>query len=184
MSANATAAWGAGFKAVRATKKRCRLVVAVSLIVQLSGTAVPAGSEEGPAASAPLPPPLPAAPPATGLQQPQGTMPSEASRRVLPQSHPHVERAVQASHLRKPNNDPDRVDHSTRAARGEKRLGRHLIGDVERAEAHSVPRVASTMTPPLAPLPFPFGYFPSAPPAYQYAPVYPPPWPPGPVVPR
>jgi hypothetical protein len=184
MSANATAACVAGFRAVRATEKRCRLVVAVSLIVQLSGTAVPAGGEEGPAASAPLPPPLPAAPPATGLQQPQGATPSEASRRVLPQSHSHVERALEASHLRKPNNDPYRVDHSTRAVRGEKRLGRHLIGDVERSGAHSVPRVASTMTPPLAPLPFPFGYFPSAPSAYQYAPVFPPPWPPGPVVPR
>ena len=184
MSASAAAACGAGFKAGGATKRRCRFAVAVSLIVLLSGTAVPAGSEDGPAASAPLPPPLPAAPPATRLQQLQGATPSEASRRVLRQSNPHVDRAIQASHLRKPNNDPYRVDHSTRAVRGEKQLGRRLIGDVERAEAHSVPRVASTMTPPLAPLPFPFGYFPSAPPAYEYAPVYPPPWPPGPVVPH
>jgi hypothetical protein len=184
MSASATAPCGAGFKAAGANKKLRRLAVAVFLSVLLSGTAVPAGSEDGPAASAPLPPPLRAALPASGLQQPQGVTPSEASRRVLPQSHPHVERAIQAPHLRKPNNDPYRVDHSTRAARGEKRPGRHSIGDVERAEAHSVPRIASTMIPPPAPLPFPFGYFPSASPAYGYAPVYPPPWPPGPAVPH
>jgi hypothetical protein len=42
-------------------------------------------------------------------------------------------------------------------------------------EAHTVPRVASTMIPPFAPLPFPFGYFPGGPPTYGYAPVYPPP---------
>jgi hypothetical protein len=184
MSANATASGGAGSTAAGETKKRHRLAVAVSLTVLLSGAVVSAGGEDGPAASAPLPPPLPAAPPATGLPQPQGATPSEASRRMLQQSNPRAERATQAAHARKRNNDQHRVDHATRAARGEKRHGQRAIGEVERGEPYDVPQVASTMMPPFAPPPFPFGYLPGAPPAYAYAPVYPAPWPPGPVLPR
>jgi hypothetical protein len=46
---------------------------------------------------------------------------------ALPQSDPPAERAMQASHLHKRNDDPHRVDHSTRAARGEKRRGRRCL---------------------------------------------------------
>lgn len=184
MSANAAASCGAGSKAAGATKKRHRFAVVVSLTVLLSGAAVSAGSEDGPAASAPLPPPLPAAPPVTGLQRPQDATPSEASRRVPPQSHPRAERAMQASHPHKRNGDPHNVDHSTRNARGEKRVGQRAVGGVGREEAYTLLRVASTMMPPFAPLPFPFGYMPSTPLAYGYTPVYPPPWPLGPALPR
>lgn len=176
MSVNATASGGAGSKAAGATQKRHRLAVAVSLTVLLSGAVISAGGDDGPAASAPLPPPLPTALPATGLPQPQGVTPTDAS--------PRAERAMQAAHGRKRNNDPHSVDRTTRAARDKKRLGQRAIGDVERGEPHNVPRVASTMMPPFAPLPFPFGYIPGAPPAYGYAPVYPAPWPPGPALPR
>ena len=184
MSANATAAGCARSNAAGATKKCHRLAVAVSLTLLLSGAEVLAGNEDGPAASAPLPPPLPAAPLATGLQQPHGVTPSETSPHALPQSDPRTERAMQALHLHNRNNGPYRVDHSTRAARGEKRLGQRAVGGVGREEAYTVPRVASTRMPPFAPLPFPFGYMPGAPPPYGYTPVYPTPWPPGPALPR
>ena len=172
MSANATASGGVGSKAAGATRKRHRLAVAVLLAVLLSGAVVSAGDEDGPAASAPLPPPLPAAPSATGLQQPQGVTPTEAS--------PRAQRAIRAAHGRKRNNEPHSVDRTTRAARDKKRLGQGAIGDVGRREPHHVPQVASTMMPPFSPSPFPFGYIPGVPPAYGYAPVYPAPWPPGP----
>lgn len=184
MSANVSASCGAGFKVAGSTKKRHCLAVAVSLTMLLSAAAVSAGGEDGPMASAPLPPPLPVAPPATGLQQPRGVAPSRAPRRVLPQPHPRAERGTQVTHLHKRNHDPHHIDHSTRAAQDEKRLGQRAVGDVEREEAHTVPRVASTMIPPFAPLPFPFGYFPGGPPTYGYAPVYPPPLPPSPALPR
>jgi hypothetical protein len=184
MSANATAACCARSKAAGATKKCYRLAVAVSLTVLLSGAEVSAGNEDGPAASAPLPPPLPAAPPATGLQRPQGMTPTETPRLALPQSHPRADHAMQASHLHKRNNGSHRVGHSTRSAQGEKRSGRRSIGDVEREQSYTFPRVASTLMPPFAPLPFPYGYMPSAPPPYGYTPVYPTPWPPGPALPR
>src|SRR6516162_1276253 len=72
MSANAPASSGAGAKTAVSARTAYRLILAVSLTALLSGAAVPAGSQEGPMASAPLPPPLPPAPPAAGLQQPPG----------------------------------------------------------------------------------------------------------------
>lgn len=176
MSANVSDFCSAGPKTPGWSKKRHRLAVAVSLTVLLSGAEVSAGGEDGPMASAPLPPLLPAAPPSSTLQQPQDVAPSRAARRVLPQCNLRAERGMQVAHLHK-RNDPHRVDHSKRAAQGERRLG-------QRAEAYTVPQAASTMIAPLAPLPFPFGYMPGAPPAYGYALVYPPPWPPGPALPR
>jgi len=163
-------------KTAGSTKTRYPLV-AVFLTVLLSGAEISFGAEDGPMATAPLPPPVQAAPPATGLQQPQDATPSPASRHVLPQSHPRTGRGMQLAHLHKRNNDRHHVDHSTRAALSEKRFGQHVVGDAEREQVYTVPPVASTMMPPLALLPLPFGYIPAGPPAYGYALVYPPPWP-------
>jgi hypothetical protein len=90
---------------------------------------------------------------------------------------------MQASHLHKRNNDPHRVNHSTRAARGEKWLGQRAVGGVGREKAS---RSASCKHHDAAirAVAFSFVYIPSAPPACGYAPVYPPPWPPGPGLPR
>jgi hypothetical protein len=183
MSANATVSRDADPKAVDSIKTRYRLAVAVSLIMLLSGAEISAASEDGSMATAPLPPPLPAAPPATGLQQPQGAARSPASPRVVSQSHLRANWGMQLAHPRKRNNNAHHV-HLTRAARSEKRLGQRAAGDVERAEALTVPRVAGPMIPPFAPLPLPFGYIPSGPPAYWYALVYPPPWPSASTLPR
>jgi len=134
-------------------------------------------------ASAPLPPPLPAAPPATELQQRRGG-PTAAPRPVLPQSRPRAEGATPVAHLHKLTNDPRQIHHFARAARSRKRFDEHAIGDAERRETFTLAPVANATVPPLAPLPFPYGYFPGSPPAYGYAQVYPPTWLPGPVLPR
>ena len=84
MSANVSAFCSAGPKAPGWSKKRHRLAVAVSLTVLLSGAEVSAGGEDGPMASAPLPPLLPAASPSSALEQSQDVAPSRAARRVLP----------------------------------------------------------------------------------------------------
>jgi hypothetical protein len=183
MSANVPASSAACPKAAAPARMPHRLAFAVCLTVLLCGTAISARGEDGPMASAPLPPPLPAAPPATGLQQPQGG-PSPASQRVLPKSRPPADSGTQAAHLHKRNHGSHHIDHSAHAARGQKRDSRGATGNIEHREAPPAPRVASAMIPPPAPLPFPYGYFPGAPPAYGYAPVYPPPWPPGPALPR
>lgn len=184
MSANATASCYVDPRPAGSTRTRYGLAVAVSLTVLLSGAEVSAGAEDSPMATAPLPPPVQAAPPATGLQQPQDVGPSRESRRVLPASHQRAERGMQLAHLHKRTNDPRHVDHSTRAARSEKRLGQRAVGEDERDETHTVPRVAGTIIRPFPPPPFPFGYIPGGPPAYGYALVYPPPWPPGSALPR
>jgi hypothetical protein len=181
MSAHATASSGAGLWAAALTRMSHRLAFAVSLTVLLAGADVSAGGEDGPMASAPLPPPLPATPPATGSPQPA---PSSASRAALPRSRPRTESNTHAAHLHERSNRPHHVDHFARAARGQKQLGQRAVGDAERRETYTVPQVANATTPPLAPLPFPYGYFPGAPPAYGYRFVYPPPWPPGPVLPH
>jgi hypothetical protein len=160
-----------------------RLAFAVSLTLLLSGAAASAGGEDGPMASAPLPPPLPAAPPATGLQQPQEA-PSPTSQRVLPKSHALAESGIQAGNLHKPYSNTQRRDDSAHAARGQKRPSHRAASNGEHRETHTVPQVASAIALPPAPLPFPYGYFPGTPPAYGYAPGYPPPWPPGPMLPR
>jgi hypothetical protein len=183
MSANVPASSAACPKAAARARMPHRLAFAASLTVLLSGAAVSAGGEDGPMASAPLPPPLPAAPPATGSQQPQGE-PSPTSRRVLPQSGRPTGSGMQEVRPHKRNNDPHHIPHSARAARAQKRLGQREAGDVEHRQTYTDPRVASAMIPPPAPWPFPYRYIPAAPPAYGYAPVYPPPWPPGPVLPR
>jgi hypothetical protein len=183
MSANVPASSAACPKAAAPARMPHRLAFAVSLTVLLCGAAVSAGGEDGPMASAPLPPPLPAAPPATGTPQPQEE-PSPTSRRVLPQSGRPTGSAMQSAHPRKHNNDPHHIDHAARAAREQKRLRQREAGDVEHRETYPVPQVAGVLTPPPAPLPFPYGYFPGDAPAYGYAPAYPPPWPPGPVFPR
>jgi hypothetical protein len=183
MSANVSASSAARRKTAAPARMPRRLAFAVSLTVLLSGAAVSGGGEDGPMASAPLPPPLPASPPATGLQQPQGG-PSPTLPRVLPQSRQPTGNGMQSGHRHKRNNDLHHVNHSARTARGQKRLGQRQPGDVAHRETYTDPRVASDMIPPPAPLPFPYRYTPAAPPAYGYAPVYPPPWAPGPVFPR
>ncbi len=190
MSVNAPASSGAGLKAAALARMPRRLAFAVSLTVLLfgllsgllSGAAVSASGEDGPMASAPLPPPLPAAPPPTGSQQPQGE-PSSASRRVPPQSRSSAGNGMHAAYPHKRNRDP-RHDRSAHAARGQKRDSQWAIDNIEHRETYPVPRVASAMVPPPAPLPFAYRYIPGAPPAYGYAPLYPPPWPPGPALPR
>jgi hypothetical protein len=183
MSANVPASSAACPKPAPPARMPHRLAFAVSLTILLSGTAASAGGEDGPMASAPLPPPLPAAQPATQLQQPQEE-PSPTSRRVLPQARRPIGSSMQSAHRHKPNKDPHHIDHSARAARGQKRLGQREAGDAEYRETYTDPRVASALIPPPAPLPFSYRYIPGAPPAYGYAPVYPPSWPPGPVFPR
>jgi hypothetical protein len=186
MSANNPAFPGADPKAAASARMPRRLALAVSLAVLLSGllsgAAVSADSEDGPMASAPLPPPLPAAS-ATRLQHPPGE-PSPASRQVLPQSRPLAESGMRAAQLPKHNRGPHHSDRSAHGARDQKRLSQRATGNIEHRGPYPVPRVASAMIPPPAPLPFPYGYFPGAPPAYGYAPAYPPPWPPGPALPR
>jgi hypothetical protein len=186
MSANVPASSAACPKAAVPAGMPRRLAFAVSLTMLLSGllsgAAVSAGGENGPMASAPLPPPLTPAPPATGLQQPQGE-PSPALQRVLPTSRPPAESGMQAGNPHKRHNDAHHSNHSAHAGRGQKRPAQPAVGNVEHRETHTVPQVATAITPPPAPLPFPYGYFPGAPPAYGYAPVYPS-WPPGPVFPR
>jgi hypothetical protein len=183
MSANVPASSGAGAKAAVSARTAYRLILAVSLTALLSGAAMPARSQDGPMASAPLPPPLPAAPPATVLQQPPGE-PSPATQRVLPRSLPPTASGVQAGNSHDHHNDVHHGNHIARAARGQKRPGERTIGKGEHRETHSVPQVASALTPPPAPVPFHYGYIPGAPPVYGYAPVYPPPWRPGPMLPR
>ena len=184
MSTNGPASSAACPKAAAPARMPGRLAFAVSLVVLLSGTAASAGGEDGPMASAPLPPPLPAAPPATELQQPQGE-PSPTSLRVPPQSRRPTGSGTQSAHRHKPNYDPHHIDHSGRAAaHSQKRLGPREAGDAEHRETYTAPRVAGVLTPPPAPLPFSYRYNPAAPPSYGYAPIYPPPWPPGPVWPR
>ena len=156
----------ARFRSLRASPGMShRLALAVGLTVLLAGAAGSAGGEEGAMATAPLPPPLPAAPPTTGLQQPQGGR-SSASRPVVPQSHPRAEGGTRVAHLHKPT-------------RGQKHHGQRAVGNVDRREADAVPPVASAVTPPPPPLPFPYGYFPGAPPPYGSALLYLPPGPPG-----
>jgi hypothetical protein len=180
MSVNASASSTACPKAAASARKHHRLAFAVSLTVLLYGAAVLAGGEDGPMASAPLPPPLPAAPPATGTPQPQEE-PSPTSRRVQPQSSRPAGSGMQQAHPHKRHNDPHHIDH---AARDQKRLRQRETGDVEHRETYPDPRVASAMIPPPAPLPFSYRYIPAAPPVYGYTPIYPPRWPPGPVMPR
>jgi hypothetical protein len=183
MSANVPASSAACPKAAVPARMLHRLAFAVSLTVLLSGAVVSAGGEDGPMASAPLPPPLPAASPASALKQPQGE-PSPTLQRVLPQSSRPTGSGMQSARPHKHNNDPHHIDHSARAARGQKRLGQREAGDVEHRETYTAPRVASALIPPPTPLPFSYRYNPAAPPSYGYAPIYPPPWPPGPVWPR
>ena len=183
MSANFSASSAARPKTAAPAWMPHRLAFAVSLSVLLSGTAVSAGGEEGPMASAPLPPPLPASPPATGLQQPQRE-PSPTLSRVLPQSRRPTGNGTQSAHRHKRNNGPHHIDHSAHTAQGQKRLGQRQPGDFAHRETYTDPRVASDMIPPPAPSPFPYRYTPAAPPAYGYAPAYPPPWALGPVFPR
>lgn len=117
MSANAIVSCNADPKKTGSTKTRYRLAVVVSLTLLLSGAEVSAGAEDSTIATAPLPPPVQAAPPASGLQQPQDAAPSPASRHILPQSHPRSGRVImQLKHLHKRNSDRYHVDHSTRAA--------------------------------------------------------------------
>ncbi len=181
MSANVPASSGAGAKAAVSAKISYRWVLAASLTVLLSGAAVSARSEDGPMASAPLPPPLPSAPPATVLQHPQGE-PSRALQGALPKSSPPAETRMQVGNLPRHHDNAHRKDASARATRGQKRTGQRAVGNIEHRETRTVPQVASVLTPPPAPLPFPYGYFPGAAPAYGYAPAYPPPWPPGPML--
>ena len=183
MSANVPAFSAARRKEAAPARMPHRWALAMSLTVLLSGAALSAGDEEGPMASAPLPPPLPAPPPATELQQPQGG-PSPTSRPVPQQSRRPTGNGMQSAHPHKRNHAPHHIDRSARAARGQKQLGQRQAGDGGGRETYTDPRVASAMIPPPAPLPFPYRYIPAAPPAYGYGPVYPPPWPPGPVFPR
>lgn len=183
MSANAPASSGAGAKTAVSARTAYRLILAVSLTALLSGAAVPAGSQDGPMASAPLPPPLPPEPPAAGLQQPPGE-PSPATKRVLPKSLPPTASAIQAGNSHDHHNDVHHRSHISRDARGQKPPGQRTVGEREHRETHTVPQVASVLTPPPAPVPFHYGYIPGAPPVYGYAPVYPPPWRSGPMLPR
>jgi len=183
MSANAAASSGASHRATASIRMRHRLAFAVALTVLLSGADVSGGGEDGPMASAPLPPPLPTAPPTTVSQQPRRE-PSSPSRHELPQSRPRAQSGMQVAHLPKRSADPHHLGHFAGAARGQKRLGQPAAGDVERRETSTVPQVASSMIPPPTPSPFPYGYIPGALPTYGYAPVYPPPWLPGPTLPR
>src|SRR4029077_8787485 len=104
------------------------------------------------------------------------------SQRALPKSQPRAESGIQAGNLRKPYSNTHRRDYSAHAARGQKRPSHRAPGNLGLRQTPTVPQVASAITPPPAPLPFPYGYFPGTPPAYVYAPAYPPPWPPGPML--
>jgi len=183
MFLNTRASSGAGPKAAASIGRPRRLAFAVSLTVLLAGAEVPAGGDDGPMASAPLPPPLPAAPPAAGLPQPQRE-PSAASRPVLSQSRPRAETGGHIAQPHKRSGDTHAVDRFGRDPRGQKRLGQRAVGDGELWKRHAAPQVANSITPPPAPLPFPYGYFPGTAPAYGYALVYPPLLPPGPVLPH
>ena len=183
MSAEVPAPFAACPEATAPARMTRRLAFAVAFTILLSGTAASVGGEDGPMASAPLPPPLPAAPPASALKQAQEE-PSPTSRRVPPQARRPMGSGMQSAHPHKHNNGPHHIDHSARAAHGQKRLGQREAGDAEHRETYPDPRVASVLTPPPAPVPFSYRYNPAAPPAYGYSPIYPPPWPPGPVWPR
>ena len=168
------------------TRTPRRLTFAISLTMLLAGAAgagVSAGGEDGPMASAPLPPPRGAAPPATELQQPQPA-PSSASRPALPRFHPRVESSTDVVPWHKRSSDPRHLNRVAHDAPDQKRFGQRAAGDSEHRKSYTVPQVAHATTTPPPPLPFPYGYFPGAAPAYGYALVYPPPWPPGPVWPH
>ena len=183
MSADTPASSDAYAKAPLWAKMLRRLAVVMSMTALLSGAAISAPGEEGPMATAPLPPPLPAAPPSTGLEKPQGE-PSVVSRRVLPQPRPPSATGMQPARLLKRKNDQHHDGFTPRAAHDQKRPGQHAVGNLERRETHTVPQVASAIIPPPPPSPFLYGYIPGAPPGYGYAPAYPPPWLPGPMLAR
>ena len=183
MLANAPASSGAGRKTTALIRTARRLAVALSLTALLVGAKVSADGEDGPMASAPLPPPLPAAPSGPGLRWPEAGR-SAASHPALPRPHLRTDSTTHAAQLHQRGNDRHAANRFARGARGQKRLSQRAVGDGEHRNRDTVPQIANAMTPPPAPLPFPYGYFPGTPPAYGYSPVYPPPWPPGPILPH
>src|SRR6516162_9601911 len=86
MFLNTRASSGAGPKAAASMRTPRRLAVAASLTVLLAGAEVSAGGDDGPMASVPLPPPLPAAPRATEAQPPQAAPSTRARPRVRPRA--------------------------------------------------------------------------------------------------
>ena len=192
MSANVPASSGAGPKAAASARMPRRLAFAVSLTVLLfellsgllSGAAVSASGEDGPMASAPLPPPLPAAPPATGLQQPQGEPSSDLAARAAAVPSIHGKRYA-GSEIRTSITTTRVIATILRmllvAKNGSVRV---KAGDAEHRKRIPLRELQALLTPPPAPLPFSYRYNPAAPPSYGYAPIYPPPRPPGPVFPR
>lgn len=180
MFLNTRASSGAGPKAAALIGIPRRLAFAASLTVLLAGAEVSAGGDDGPMASAPLPPPLPSAPRATEVQPPQA---SAAARPALPRVPSRAESGTHVAQPPRRSSEPHAIDRFGRNARGQKRLAQRAVGDGEHPKGYIVPQAAHATAPPPPPLPFPYGYFPGAAPAYGYALVYPP-LPPGPVWPH
>src|SRR5262249_5122740 len=135
--------------------------VVMSVTSSLAVSSVSARSEDGPIAngpmaSAPLPPPLPPAPPATGgLRQPQ-PQPRAPPPPRLAQSGPPAR--TQASTLHKRHNDVRHGDHSARAVHSQKQPGSRSVGSVDRRGTHTVPQIASATPPPPPQAPFPYAH--------------------------
>jgi hypothetical protein len=168
-----------------------RVAVGIALLLLSAG---PATGQEGPRASAPLPPPLPAAPPEAGQ--------SEADQSQAKPAAPKIKSDRSTSRL--PKRSVSRLKHASRkdvrrksasarsqttrpasrsaAIAGSRRVPAHTPGRLSPPpEEYYAPRVESAAAAPTQaprpPLPY-YRELPAGPPGNAYPPSFPYPWPP------